>query len=58
MLSPALFNIFKSLPTPADTDTHQASYADDLTIYTQHTDPGGWNSDYINSGTMVKRQQN
>jgi hypothetical protein len=39
VLSPFLFNLFMhDLPTPTDTNTNVASYADDLMIYSQHSD--------------------
>ena len=40
VLSPILFNLFlHDIPLPTHPDTHILSYADDITIFTQHPDP-------------------
>ena len=40
VLSPTLFNLYMhDIPLPTHPDTHTLSYADDITIYTQHTKP-------------------
>ena len=40
VLSPTLFNLYMhDIPQPAHPDTHILSYADDISIYTQHPKP-------------------
>ena len=40
VLSPTLFNLFMhDIPLPSHPDTHLLSYADDLTIFSQHPNP-------------------